>query len=83
MARVRLISRGMGTDAATVARQVVNAQSGGLGAASGRGDPAIGLLQAGLAVATSGGRLVVGEGDPFTLEFRWPRVRRAGSADAP
>lgn len=82
MARVRLISRGMGHEAATMARRVVNGQPGGLAAASGRGDPAIGLLQAGLAVATSGGRLAVGEGEPFTLEFCWPRLLRPGRTDA-
>lgn len=82
MARVRLIARGMGDEAATVARRVVNEQPGGLGAASGRGDPAIGLVQAALAVITSGGLIVVGQSDPFTLEFRWPRVLRPGPAGA-
>ena len=80
MARVRLISSGMGTAAAAAAREVVNGRPGGLATASGRGDPAIGLVQAALAVSTSGGRLVVGEGDPFTLEFCWPRVLRSGPA---
>lgn len=82
MARVRLISPAMSTEAATVARRVVSGQPGGLGAASDRGDPAIGLLQAVLAVVTSGGRLAVGEGDPFTLEFCWPRMLRNGPGDA-
>lgn len=82
-ARVRLISRGMGAEAARIARLVVNGQSGGLAAASGRGDVAVDLVQATLAVTTSGGRLLVGDDDPFTLEFWWPRVLRPGPAGAP